>query len=83
MRVNYLDIERVAKMERAQLVGDLIAGGVIWIGRTWKRFAFWLQPIPPLSPYSTAAEVIEYANSIRKTQPAFADELITFATRDK
>lgn len=74
-------IHQQARHERAMLIGELIGDTVLWIGRQFSKVAAYFEPVPPLEHCKNAADVINYANSIRRTQPTFADELIAAANR--
>ena len=74
-------VHQQAKYERAQLIGKLFADAFIWIGKQFSKITSKFRPVPSLDQCTDAEDVIRYANSIRKTQPNFADELMAAANR--
>jgi hypothetical protein len=82
-RPDSVRLHHAATIHRAQYMGEMIATLVMWLASLPSKAKRFFQPVPSLSDCSNADDVIRYANSIRQTQPNFADELITAANSQR
>ena len=76
-------IVRDARQERAVAIGNFIADAFIWLGNLPALVSVLLEPKHgcSLTSCTSAEEVRQYASSIQRTHPSFANDLFAAANR--